>query len=58
MNQRKKNGLFSFKELDIIAVFLPQGLTNDYGYGYISTIRDNVKYDAIITKIDRKKFRM
>ena len=31
----KKNGLFSLKELDIIAAFLPQGLTNDYGYGYI-----------------------
>ena len=52
MNQRKKNGLFSLKELDIIAAFLPQGplkqMTTGMGI-YISTIRDNVKYDAIIT---------
>ena len=33
--KRKKNGLFSLEELDIIAALLPQGLTNDYGYGYI-----------------------
>ena len=52
MNQRKKNGLFSVKELDIIAAFLPQGLLKQITTGmgiYISTIRDNVKYDAIIT---------
>lgn len=52
MNQRKKNGLFSLKELDIIAAFLPQGLLKQMTTGmgiYISTIRDNVKYDAIIT---------
>ena len=52
MNQRKKNGLFSLKELDIIAAFLPQGLLKQITTGmgiYISTIRDNVKYDAIIT---------
>ena len=52
MNQRKKNGLFSLKELDIIAASLPQGLLKQITTGmgiYISTIRDNVKYDAIIT---------
>ena len=52
MNQRKKNGLFSLKELDIIAGFLPQGLLKQMTTGmgiYISTLRDNVKYDAIIT---------